>query len=424
MVKKKIAIIGAGFTGLSAGFKLLGQDVTIFEKDQFPGGLAVGFKEKGWSWGLEKHYHHIFTSDKAIQKLARKVGVKIIFKKPKTSLFIQNKIYQLDSPLSLLKFPLLPLPDRIRTGIVLSYLKLSPFWKSLEGTFSRDFLIKTMGRSSWNILWEPLFKGKFGKFANTVPASWFWARIKKRSAALGYPEGGFENLSRSVASFIKKGGGKIIYNTGILSVEKVGQKFVIKTDNGKEYIFDRVICTLPTPLFVRIAKGLPQEYTGSLIKLEGLGAVNLLLSLKRPFLTDGTYWLNINDSSLPFLSVVEHTNFMDSHSYNGESLVYVGNYLSPDHPYFTKTAEELLQEFLPHLLKINPDFDKSWVKKISIFKAPFAQPLIPLNYSKKIPPIKTPIDGLYLANIQQVYPWDRGTNYAVELGEKVVGLIK
>ena len=432
MAKQKVLIIGAGFTGLSAGFKLSKkEDVTIFEKDSRPGGLAIGFKESGWKWSLEKHYHHIFTSDKAIQRLASSIGVKILFKRPKTSIFIQGSVYRLDSPMSLLKFPLLSLSDRLRTGLVLSYLKVSPFWKNLEGKFAKDFLIKSMGKRSWQVLWEPLFRGKFGIFAKEIPASWFWARIKKRSTSLGYPEGGFEKLSQTVADHIIKQGGRIFYNTGVLSIKKKQDKFIgeaknlfiIKTDDGHEYIFDKVICTLPTFLFLKIVKGLPKKYVDSLVTLNGVGAVNLVLSLKKQFLTDGTYWLNINDLSIPFLSVVEHTNFMDEDNYGKNKLVYIGNYLPASHLYFKKEASELLKEFLPSLQILNKDFDLNWVKKAYVFKAPFAQPLIPLNYSKKLPKIKTPFQGLYLANIQQVYPWDRGTNYAVELGNKVSRMI-
>lgn len=424
MDKKKIAIIGAGFTGLSAGLKLakLGLEVYIFEKDEKPGGLAIGFKDDKWSWPLEKHYHHIFTTDTDIQDLAKEVGVKILFSWPKTSMLINGKIFQLDSPISLLLFPFLSVLDRVRTGIVLFYLRILPFWKTLENITAKNFLIKSMGEKSWKVLWEPLFIGKFGKFANTIPASWFWARIKKRSASLGYPEGGFENLALKTAEEIKKNNGKIFYKTGVLSIKKDEDKFIIKTDDGKNYIFDKVISTLPSPLFIQTVKDLPQEYIGSLLNLKGIGAVNLVLVLNKSFLTDGTYWLNINDRNFPFLAIVEHTNFISPTHYNNDILLYVGNYLPQDHPYFKKTESELLAEYIPFLKLVNKDFDISWVKKSHIFKAPFAQPLIPLNYSKNLPSIKTPIKGLYLANIQQVYPWDRGTNYAVELGRKVANL--
>lgn len=420
----RVGIIGAGFSGLSAAYNLSkrGVDVTVFEKESKPGGLAIGFEERKWKWPLEKHYHHWFTSDWTIRNLAKEIDHKVTFERPKTSIFIDGKSTQLDSPLSLLRFKRLMLHERVRTGLTLFYLKTLKNWTDLEKVTAKDFLIKTMGENSWEILWRPLFEKKFSKYAEKIPASWFWARIKKRSSSLGYPEGGFETFAKAIDTAIRKNGGMFNYNTTVESLYTKSKKLVIKTD-GRSYEFDRVICTLPSALFVKMAKRLPENYKKSLLNLKGIGAVNLILSLKKQFLTDGTYWLNINELEFPFLAVVEHTNFMDKKYYNGEHVIYIGNYLPHDHRYYKKEASDLVAEFLPYLKKINSQFSRSQIIKSYLFKAPFAQPIIPLNYSKLLPKIETPIDGLFLANIQQVYPWDRGTNYAVELGEKVVELV-
>ena len=122
------------------------------------------------------------------------------------------------------------------------------------------------------------------------------------------------------------------------------------------------------------------------------------------------------------MAVVEHTNFMDKKYYNNEHLVYIGNYVSQDHPYMKMDTNELLKIYSSYLRKINPNFQSSIINT-QVFKAPFAQPIITTNYSKIIPPFETPLKNVFLANIQQVYPWDRGTNYAVQLGEKVAKLI-
>jgi len=174
---------------------------------------------------------------------------------------------------------------------------------------------------------------------------------------------------------------------------------------------------------LQVAKGLPEDYTQNLSSLKGLGAVNLVLSLKRKFLSDGTYWLSIGETKFPFLAVVEHTNFMQSSNYGGENIIYIGNYLPNNHEYFQKDADFLLSEYMPYLKKINPSFSRDLVIGSWVFKAPFAQPIVPLNYSKLMPSMETPIENLYLANIEQVYPWDRGTNYAIELGEKAARMV-
>ena len=419
----KIGIIGAGFGGLSAGYLLSkeGFDVTIIEADEKPGGLAVGFKEPGWKWSIEKHYHHWFYSDWAIRNLAKEVRHKVIFERPKTSTYIDGEVYQLDSPTSLLRFSKLPMLDRLRIGAVLGYLKVMPDWRSLEAITAERFLKKYMGEVSWRILWQPLFEKKFSEYANKIPASWFWARIKKRSAKLGYPQGGYLSFAETLSKRIEDNG-EIIYKTIVKSIETKNGGFEVVTDKEK-FDFDRVICTLPSSLFLKVTKNLPERYKERLMGLKGLGAINLMLSLKKQFLDDGTYWLNVNERDFPFLGVIEHTNFMNKGYYGDEHMIYVGNYLPVGHRYYQVSAGDLLEEFLPFLEKINPGFSRKWVNKAYLFKTPFAQPIIPLNYSKKVPPISTPIKNLYLANIQQVYPWDRGTNYAVELGEKAADLV-
>lgn len=421
----KIGIIGAGFTGLAAAYYLLekGYEVTILEKESRAGGLAIGFKDKNWKWTLEKHYHHLFVSDNAIMNLAKKVGHKIFFKRPKTSIYINGSIIQLDSPRSLLKFNYLSFVDRVRTGLILAYLRSTLFWKPLEKISAEKFLRKFMGNSSWKILWEPLFLGKFGKYAGRIPAVWFWARIKKRSSSLGYPEGGFQSLSDSIAKNISKKGGGFIYNSQVKKIEKLSNQIIVTTEKGEKFAFDKVICTQSANFFTSVTKWLPTSYTKKFINLKGLGAINLVMALNKKFLNDNSYWLNINEKNYPFLMIVEHTNFIDRKFYSGDRIIYVGNYLEPEHKYFKMDENELLDEFLPALRKINKNFKKNWVKDKRVTKANFAQPIIPLNYSKKIPPFKTPIDGLYLVNIQQVYPWDRGTNYAVELGQKIAQAI-
>mgnify|MGYP001564361168 CR=1 FL=1 len=421
----RICVIGAGFVGLTCALRLskMGHEVTVIEKEGGPGGLAIGFKDKKWRWPLEKHYHHLFTSDWAIRNLAQEVGHKISFRRPKTSTYFGGNIYQLDSPISLLRFPHLGILDKIRTSAALLYLRLTPRWESLEKVTSRRFLKSMMGENTWRVLWDPLFSKKFGKYAKQISASWFWARVKKRSASLGYPEGGFESLAKSVEKMARKSGAKFLYNTGVSDIKKKAGKLEIIADNGGPEVFDKIICTLPTPLFFKITKGLPRNYKNRFSGLLGLGAVNLVLALKTPLLRDGTYWLNVNEPGFPFLAVVEHTSFGKKSQYGGDHIVYVGNYLEPTHLYFSKTAEQLLREFSSYLKKISPHFSLGLVRKSWVFKAPFAQPVVGKNYSRKIPPLKTPINGLYLANIQQVYPWDRGTNYAVELGNRVSKLV-
>jgi protoporphyrinogen oxidase len=421
----KVGIIGAGFTGLAAGYKLAksGVDVTIIESEDKPGGLALGFRQKDWDWSLDIHYHHWFTSDDGVLNLAKEINHKVIFRRSITSVVYKKNLYQLDSVSSLLSFPYLSFIDRLRTGLIVFYLRYITSWEALEPYTSKKFLTVTMGKKSWKVLWEPLFKAKFGNYADQIPTSWFWARIKKRSAKLGYPEGGFLSFVETLADNIESRGGKFLYKTEVKQIRSLKNTIEITSTSNKRIKFDKLICTLPTPLFIKMTKGLSKQYLQSIKSLKGLGAITLILSLKKKFFSDNTYWLNVNEKNYPFLALIEHTNYIDKKNFNNEHILYVGNYLEGNHRYFKKTANDLVKEFLPYLKKISPKFDVSHIINTFVFKAPFAQPVPTINYSKYVPKILTSVKGLYLANMQQIYPWDRGTNYAIELGEKVADLV-
>ncbi|HWY79979.1 MAG TPA: NAD(P)/FAD-dependent oxidoreductase [Candidatus Sulfotelmatobacter sp.] len=422
----KIAIIGAGFTGLSAAYQLIkkGHEVTIFEKDPQPGGLAIGYQEKGWEWTLETFYHHWFTSDKAIFNLAKELDFPILIRRPKTSHLIDRKILQLDSPFTLLTFQKLSIHERLQMAVALGLLRFNPFWKPLEKYTATAYLQKTVGEKAYKILWEPLLVGKFGKYANKISLAWFWGRFAKRTTQLAYPEGGFLRFAKRITEAIKQNGGDIYYATEIIKVHSNDKPQITykKTGKLKTETYDKIIVTLPSFAFLNLAPQLPETYKKSLMQLKGLGAIVIVMRLKKPFLTNGTYWLSICDTKAPLLALVEHTNFMDSKHYNNEHLVYLGHYLPQDHQYFTMNEEALMKKFDPFLKKLNPDYQKTLIS-IKKFSVPFAQPIIPINYSKMLPPFETPLKNIYLANMQQVYPWDRGTNYAVELGEKIAMLL-
>src|SRR3989344_6098077 len=335
-----VGVIGAGFTGLAAAHTLTkaGHQVTVYERESQPGGLAIGFQDPAWAWPLEAHYHHLFTSDTAIQDLARQIGHPIHFTRPITSTYYQGQTYQLDSPLGLMKFTALPVIDRLRTAVGLALMRFNPFWQPFEYFTAEKYIRSVMGGSSWRVLWQPLFTGKFGSYADTISAAWFWSRIYKRSPSLGYPKGGFLSLAKSIESAAKQWGANFAYNITVEKIDSVGGKIIVRSTAGQVTKFDKVISSLPTALFSNLS-GLHCP------KLAGLGAVNLVLALKHDLLPGQAYWLNINDRTFPFLAVVEHTHYQDPVHYGGDHLVYFGNYLPPDHQHFFSFETDLVKEF-------------------------------------------------------------------------------
>jgi len=427
----KIAVVGGGITGLTATYFLskLGYQVSVFEKEKTLGGLTSSFKAGNWSWPLEKYYHHFFSSDKQIIALIKELNLqdKLFFKKPKTSVFVNEKSFSFDTPKDIIFFPKLNLLDKFRIAMVTVLLKLNPFWKPLEKITAYEFIQKTMGKNNFNLIWKPLLDSKFGSLASRVPSSWFWTRIKKRSFKLGYLKGGIGVLIETLAQKIKQNNGKIFLNQSVDQIKKIDNCFELAV-NKEKCKFDRVIATVSPAQLLKITDGLSEKEKNKLTNLTDIGTACLILELKNSFLTDKTYWLNINDASFPFVSVVEHTNFIDKKNYCGNTILYVGGYYPSNHPFFKMTKDQLFEKFLPYLEKINPSHNlklltprnpRGELLSFELFTDLHAQPIPTLNYSQNLPKIKTDISGLLWGSLHHVYPQDRGINYAILLGKKI-----
>jgi protoporphyrinogen oxidase len=197
----------------------------------------------------------------------------------------------------------------------------------------------------------------------------------------------------------------------------------IETPGGSQH-FDQVLATTSPGLLARLVPDLPPAYLKGLLSLKNMGAVVMVLALKHQLSKEGYYWYNLPKSAgYPFLALVEHTNFVPVEHFGGDHIVYIGDYLETDHEYFRLSKEELLERYLPALKAFNPDFRPDWVRKSWLSSTSYAQPVPELNHSKNIPAIQTPIPGLYFASMSQVYPWDRGTNFAVEIGRRAAKMM-
>ncbi len=422
----KIAIIGAGVAGLAAAYDLAraNHTVTVFEASSRPGGLASGFKDPRWDWELERFYHHWFTSDAAIINLIEEIGQRqnLFFPTPITSLYINGQLYPA-TPLWKNLFLPVSVISKIRYALSGVYLRLTTNWQTLEKVTAHDWIVKNMGEEMYKVVWQPLLIGKFGKYHEEVNMAWMWARLHKRSVKLGYFKGGFQAFNQALCECTKTLGVTVKFDTPVRSIiPQADGTLLVDTPAGPQ-TFNQVLCTTSPGLLSKLAPSLPPAYLANLKKLKSMGAVVLILALKHR-LTAGHYWVNLPKSSdLPFLALVEHTNYISPEHYGGDHIVYCGDYLEPEHPYFSMSQQELLDLFLPTLTKFNPNFRPEWVRASWLFKETYAQPVPPLNHSANIPPLKTPIPGLYWASMSQVYPWDRGTNYAVEIGRRAAKLM-
>ncbi len=434
----KIAIIGAGYGGMAAAYDLrkAGHDIIIFESADFVGGLAGGFKEPHWDWSVEKFYHHWFASDKHMLGLIKELDLSdgVIFPRPFTVLLHNGKWYPFDSILKALLFPGLGFGlNKIRFGLVGLYLRLTNNWNPFEKVTVEEWMRKWAGVEVYEKMWQPLVIGKFGPYSKDVNMAWMWARLKARTTNLGTFKGGFQAFADRFAEILREQGVEIRLGAKVesikreqdgLSVRSARPGSAVRAGEVGSQSFDKVLVTASPNLMAKLCPELPESYLKGLLELKSMGAVVMVMSLKRQLSEQGYYWFNLpKDDGFPFLALVEHTNFVSPENFGGDHILYAGDYLEPGHVYFSLSENELLERFTPAFKRINPKFESDWVKKAWVFKTNYAQPVPLVNHSKNIPAIKTPVDGLYFASMSQVYPWDRGTNFAVGIGRKAAKLM-
>jgi protoporphyrinogen oxidase len=435
MTRGHVAVIGAGFTGLSAALRLLakGFAVSVFEGDASPGGLAGGFDVGGVE--LERFYHHWFSNDRYVIDLVTELGRsdEIVLRPTRTGLYFTKSIFKLSSPLDLLRFTPLALPDRIRLGLLVFRARAIKDWRPLEALTAKEWLIKVCGQRVYQTVWEPLLVGKFGPYADTVSAVWFWKKIALRGGSrasdgrevLAYYRGGFAALARAMADEVEKRGGRILYNARVDSLVGDQSKISAVRVKGDDHAVDYVLATPSLPQIADLMAGqVPQAYQDRLRRVKYLANVCLVLVLDRSL--SSTYWLNVGDTDFPFVGIIEHTNFEPPESYGGRHIVYLSKYLPVEDQLYHMDPDALLDFSVPYLKRMFPAFERNWVVAHHVWRADYAQPIMERHYSQIMPSVETPISNVFIATMAQVYPEDRGTNYAIRAGwdaaDRIAGL--
>jgi len=429
MRKYDFIIIGAGFTGLSAAYYLtkLGKKTLVLEKNSSPGGLASSFRfNDGVS--VEKFYHHWFNSDNDIRGLLKELGVEndIIVKNSSTGMYLNGRIWKLSSPIDLMKFKELSFIDRIRLGSVVIRVKLLKNWKKIDHLSIREWLEPICGKNVYDVVWQPLISAKFSIFAEKISAVWMWKKLalrggtrnKEGSEQLSYFKGGFGRLAEILVMNIRSQGGEVLFNQDVENINFQGKKIQSVLVNKKNITGINFLFTTALTITASLFKSTRyQTWLESLVKIEYLGNICLILRLKKS-LSD-TYWINVNEPNFPFVGVIEHTNFDSPENYAGSHIVYLSKYIPSSAKEYSFSNKKYLEYALPYIQKMFPSFSKDWLIDYVVWREKFAQPVTVKNYSNIIPQNKTPYENGFISTMAQIYPEDRGTNYAIREGKKI-----
>ncbi len=433
MNQQQVVIIGGGFCGLAAAYELArqGQRVTVLEADKQVGGLAGSFSAGGTE--LEKFYHHWFTNDEHVMQLIAELDLSdnVLLRPTRTGMYYANRFLKLSTPLDLLRFSPLSLADRIRLGLLTLRARRVKDWQALEERTAAEWLREMGSERVYKVVWEPLLRGKFGHLAEEVAAVWFWNKLKLRGGSRGrggeeqlaYYRGGFAALAKAVAEAIQCLGGAVYTGQPVQALQVEGNQVRGVVTPERSFPADAVLATPSLSIIASLmAPHVSPSYVHQLQRIRYLA--NLCVVLELSCSLSSLYWVNVNDTNFPFVGIIEHTNFESTATYSGRHIVYLSKYLPPTDPLYRAPDHDVLDFSLHHLQRMFPNFCNDQVLDAHVWRADYAQPVVERGYGKLIPDVRTPLQNLFIATMAQIYPEDRGTNYAIRQGRTVAGMMQ
>ena len=428
-MRPRIDVIGAGVSGLATAYFLSRSgrplDIHVWERDAGVGGLAGSFTTEHFS--AEKFYHHLFRGDVALQELISELGLgsDLEWRPALTGAYYRQQPYRLSSPGDLLRFKPLAVLDRLRLGWLVLHARLHKDWRELDDVTVRDYITRVAGENVYRVVWEPLFRGKFGEDADSISAAWLWSKLVDRGGSrgaggrevLGYLRGGLGRVFDELRCRLEATGHHVHRNAPVRRlVSRAGRAIdAIETPEG---VFDTdvVVSGVHTP---QLAELLPDAFAGyrsDLRRIRFLANVCLVLTLRKS-LSD-FYWTNVTDTSLPFVGIIEQTRWADRSDFSNRHVAYVSAYVPPTDPRLSMDADELLRFYLPHIRRMFPTFDESLVEACHAWRERYTQPIVQTGYRHLVPEVRSPVENLYVCTMAQIYPNDRQVSNGVECARR------
>jgi protoporphyrinogen oxidase len=420
----KYIVLGAGPMGLMAAMELLkrGHEVDIYERDDRIGGMSATFDFQGLE--IERYYHFICKTDFPLFDLLAELGLsdQLRWTDTKMGFFYNGKLYKWGTPLALLSFDGIGIISKFRYGLHAMYAKGIKDWRPFDRMQATTWIRRWIGERAYNVLWKSLFELKLFEHSDNISAAWIGTRIKRVALSrrsilqetMGYLDGGSTTLLAKMERFILERGGRIHLKSGIDKVNVADGRVKSILVNGEELPCDAVISTAPIQYVPRLVPDLPAEFASRIASIQNIPVACVILKLKQPL--SENFWMNINDASIEIPGVIEYSNL----NRMSPSVLYAPFYMPKTHPKWAKSNEALIDEVISYLHKLNPAFSPEWVLARHCHRYEFAQTICPPGFYDLLPPMKTPVAGLYMADTSYYYPEDRSINESIAVAKTLV----
>jgi protoporphyrinogen oxidase len=414
------AVIGGGISGLASAHRVaaLGHRVTVFESEDFLGGLGTTFPYRDGD--LERFYHCILPHDTALLAFIRELGLEPELKWRETFMgfMYQGRTYPLNTAMDLLRFAPLTIPERLRMGLLGLRARFSGMSDQLDEITAADWIRQMAGERAFNILWKPLLSAKIGDHYPALPALWLSSRMHREKNTGPEVKGcltrGYRSLIDAFRIGLERQGAEFRMKTRVARIDRDGEAMAVAIDGGGSETFDFVVSTSPLIHFQRMTAGLGLDPAIARLELDYQGVVSAVFMTERPLTR--YYWMPWVDSGTLAQGAIEMSNLVPLERSGGLYVNYLVNYTHRDSALFQKPDAEILAAYRADLQRLYPDAARTVVDQF-LFRAPFVEPIWRVNYKRLAPPNSVIPGRLYLACTAQVYPRVNSWNSCCEVVE-------
>lgn len=423
MSAERIAVLGAGPMGLAVAYQLArdGHHPVIFEADDRVGGMTATFDFSGLN--IERYYHFHCISDHAFLTVLDELGLsgKMHWVETKMGYWYQGHLQPWGNPLALAQFKGLSWTAKFRYGLHAFLSTKRDNWRPLDTIEATGWIKKWVGAEAYEVLWRRLFDYKFYDLSSNLSAAWIWSRIRRIGRSrynlfkekLGYLQGGSDTLLQAMRRDIEKHGGEINLSSPVTKVVIEQGRVKGIEIAGQMHAFNKVISTIPLPYVPQVMPDLPADIQAKLQSIRNIAVVCVIVKLRKP-LTEN-FWLNTNDPEMDIPGIVEYSNLrpLDDH------IVYVPFYMPGEHAKFADENSVFEAKVKSYLIKINPLLTEEDFLDVKVSRYRHAQPICEPGYLSRLPSMRTPIQGLWVADTSYYYPEDRGISESIAFGRNM-----
>lgn len=418
--ERRFAVLGAGPMGLMTAMELLkaGHSVDLYERDDRIGGMSASFDFDGLE--IERYYHYLCKTDFAFFQLLDELGIARSLRWVDTHMgyYYNGKLQDWGNPIALLKFDGLGLIDKLRYGLHALHARAVKDWHPYDRQLAIPWVRKWVGAKTYDVLWKSLFDLKLYEYAEQISAAWIGTRIQRMGnsrrnlmhESLGYLAGGSATLLRAMERFITARGGRIHLRSGIDRITVSDGKVAGIVVNGCQVPCDAVVSTAPIQYVPRLVPELPAAFATRIAAIRNIPVACVILKLAHPL--SRNFWTNINAPGVGIPGIIEYSNLNPE---CGQPIVYAPFYMPKTHPKWARPDAEFVAETIGYLHMINHDFTAAWVLASHCHRYDFAQTICPPGFYAQLPPMRTPVAGLSMADTAYYYPEDRSINESVRV---------